>query len=46
MERGQHSPSNALERYFSRSNPDYDDYYGYRKRALLRKRGIFIFYFT
>lgn len=38
--RGQHNPpNNALERYFSRASPDYDDYLGYRKRALFRKRG-------
>ena len=37
--RGQHITKNALERYFSRTSPDYDDYFGYRKRTLFRKRG-------
>lgn len=37
--RGQHTPNNALEQYFSRTSPDYDDYFGYRKRAMFGKRG-------
>lgn len=38
--RGQHTPNKALDRYFLRSNPDYDDFNGYRKRAQFRKRGM------
>lgn len=40
LERGQHGSNKA--RYLSRSNPDYDDFLAFRKRALFRKRGKFI----